>query len=169
MPPNHAAGKGNHNTVVRCNVPGLGTTCGQCWWLSPRGVQWSVVCTSTLNRVNWSFAISSIPLKHFWLQMEVKLLSQPRQAMGHIFPGLPQRRFSVRLLLKPGLALRSIAAVKHACAAAFPALRHCLQALEFMSFKGEISREKQYSTQRMHFSSIFPGLLCSLDFSDCKH
>jgi len=69
--------------------------------------------------MNWSFAFDSLPVRHFWLQMELKFLSQPRQAVGHIFPAHPRCHFLVRLLLKPGPALRSICAVKHAWAIAF--------------------------------------------------
>ena len=81
---------------------------------------WPMVCSSTLNWMNWSFAFDSLPVKHFYLRMELKFVSQPRQAVGHIFSGHHRGHFLVRLLLKPGPALRSIAAVKHPHAAALP-------------------------------------------------
>lgn len=81
---------------------------------------WPVVCSTTLNWMKWSFAFDSLPVKHFWLWTELVFFSQPRQAVGRIFPGHPWGHFLVRFLLKLGPALRNATAVKHTCADAFP-------------------------------------------------
>lgn len=59
MPLKRAAGEGNCNTVMCCNVPGLGVTCEHRWWLPPKSVHglWSAVAPWT----GWTGVLPLIP------------------------------------------------------------------------------------------------------------
>lgn len=78
----------------------------------------------------------------------------------------------VRLLLKPGPALRSVTAGKQPHAVAF-ADRTSLEALPLgakipgLRGRTQAGENVVYPGNAFLFN-IFPGLLCPLDFSDCK-
>lgn len=90
---------------------------------------------------------------------------------AHLFPGHPRGHFLVRLLLKPGPALWSVAAVQHAHAAAFPNRTSSPEALPSGAKIPGLRERRQWGENVLYpgnafLFNIFPGLHCPPDFSE---
>lgn len=127
------------------------------------------------ERDQLEFCLQFPPSQSFLAADRAQVSLTVKESTGvHLSPGQSWGPFLVRLLLKPGPALRSVAAVEHARAVAFPNRTSSPEALplgtKIPGLRGRMQWGENvlYSGNALLFS-IFPGWLCPPDFSVCKH